>query len=83
MKFKVTHAGQGAGYNVGDTITISEEHKTLKQIASEVNAKANLSVSDIGLIQGNHNKMYFGTRLDGITFQTTVLIIEKVKDHGI
>jgi hypothetical protein len=77
MKFKVTYAGQGAGYNVGDVITISEETKTLKQIANEVNMKAKLNVTDIGLIEGNKDKMRFGNRMDGVTFPSTVLIIEK------
>jgi hypothetical protein len=78
MKYKVTYTGQGAGYNVDDIITISEESKTLKQVANEINMKANLRAADIGLIEGNLNKMSFGNRMDGITFQTKILIIEKI-----
>lgn len=77
MKYKVIYTGQGAGYEMHDIIEI--ENKKINQIAYEINCKANLQFLDLGLIKGNLNEMIFGTRLDGITFNTPVLIVQRVK----
>jgi len=79
MKYKVAYTGQGAGYNVGDIIYIPDNIKELNKIAWQINAQANLSFLDLGFLSGDKNKMTLGTRMDGITFRTPVLVVEKLK----
>jgi len=76
MEYKVIFTGQGAGYNMHDKIKI--ESKKVNDIAWEINSKAKLQWIDLGLISGDINEMTFGTRMDGITFDTPVLRVRRV-----
>ena len=79
MKYQVVATGQGAGYSKGDIIQIPKEHSgSIKDIAWYVNSKANLNVIDLGFIGGDELEMFFGTKMDGIQFQTPVLQIKKI-----
>ena len=78
MMYEVTYAGQGAGYKNGDHILIRESCKTINEIAWFINMRAQLIVTDIGLLRGNLDEMTFGARMDGITFPTPVLKVKKV-----
>jgi len=75
MEYKVVFIGQGAGYNMHDKIKI--ESKKLDDIAWEINIKSKLQYLDLGLIKGNIDELIFGTRIDGITFDTPVLIVRR------
>ena len=76
MEYQVIYTGQGAGYNMHDKIKI--ESKNVNDIAWEINRKAKLQWMDLGLIEGNLDEMTFGTRIDGITFDTPVLKVRRV-----
>ena len=77
-QYRVIYTGQGAGYAKDDIINIPDEISTVKGIVWEVSRKANLAYADLGYLQGNEKLITFGTRIDGITFKTPVLIIQKI-----
>ena len=78
MIYQVIYTKQGAGYNLYDKINIEEENTNINDIAWIINRKANLQYTDLKLIKGNLNKMIFGTIMDGIIFDTPILIIQKI-----
>jgi hypothetical protein len=79
VDYITVYSGSGGGYNKGDRITTNS--KKIEEIAWEIRVKASLSCLDLGLLSGNEDKLVFGTMLDGITFGTPVLIMEKVEEE--
>jgi hypothetical protein len=78
MEYEVIYIGQSAGYNIHDKIKVKNT-QNINDIVWEINQKAKLQWTDLGLINGDINEMTFGTRLDGITFNTPILKVRKIK----
>lgn len=75
-KYKVVYAGQGGGFKLHDVISIPKHVKKMNDISSYVNSHANLFTVDIGIITHTEDTITFGTKMDGVIFDTPVLIIK-------
>jgi hypothetical protein len=77
MKYQIVyHSGQGSGFHKADIISVKS--RKLDNIVSEINMKSNLIASDLGFLSGNKDEITFGTRMDGITFETPVLVVKRI-----
>ena len=79
-KYRVVYTGQGAGYRDGDIINVPKKIKKIEDIAWEINKKANLQFTDIGLLKWDEaeGEITFGTLMDGIVFKMPKLIVKKI-----
>ena len=78
IKYRVIYVGQTTAYKNGQEIHVPKKNKTIEQIANYINLKANLDFTDLGYLSVDENEMSFGAYMDGITYDTPILIIKKI-----